>query len=627
MPENGAPPPNGPLHRKSAGQALDDVNLLSIWERMRSNLKKAEEARAVEDKHKANASFDEYIREKIRELEILRKKIQIKERIAELQTRLAELEPRLLKQIEKTKAAKKRHANRVDNLTKEREDSGRRSRQWLDENWGADFDPQVLEDLAIAMSEEAARPIDEESLFWNGVDPDQSILSAASSRPGGRDLETTQDVEEQRRTAIGAGKQTANPLPNGHGPGPQPQPQPEQEDKSKPMEGVIETGSATNGYSHMNGTTSGNPSESPDDAPNSILYNGTPGGTPSGTSNGITNNTTDRTADRITNNTHKAINRGASGTEDGTADSSGANNHLSSVYLTKSHLTNGKLTNGTENGGHSAGGTPSDQSERDVSQPDVLDDSGTDELGRKPRQTRSRKTSSRTRSKSRGRSLGDRGTVRRLTRSRSEGRGRSRSPQRSQSRGRRRSRARSESRTTRGLSSKAHKLTLTIIPPAAPGPDEKGIVEVWSSSGSLIAYVRKDVSEPEPQPQESELQAILRAAPVRHRVMIRRARIITPEMLACIDSTTNTKWISIIKQATGIVHSVPCSNCAKEAGPFQACTILLDDRRRKCGNCEWQKIKCSGASITMGKPGKPKKSTPASTGCDGSGESAFLLTS
>ncbi|KAJ3453803.1 hypothetical protein MRS44_018435 [Fusarium solani] len=80
---------------------------------------------------------------------------------------------------------------------------------------------------------------------------------------------------------------------------------------------------------------------------------------------------------------------------------------------------------------------------------------------------------------------------------------------------------------------------------------------------------------------------------------VRRGRRFNDSHLASIYERTESKgvkWLSCMIQATGEIQSKRCWSCNKNQGAFDDCIIVGGDLFQKCGNCEWNRQRCHGAS-------------------------------
>ncbi|KAL6921592.1 hypothetical protein FSHL1_005561 [Fusarium sambucinum] len=86
---------------------------------------------------------------------------------------------------------------------------------------------------------------------------------------------------------------------------------------------------------------------------------------------------------------------------------------------------------------------------------------------------------------------------------------------------------------------------------------------------------------------------------IRRSVKIRKGRRFNATHLATIYERTEAKgvkWLSCMIQATGEIQSKRCQSCDKNQGAFDDCIIVGGDLYQKCGNCEWNRQGCHGAS-------------------------------
>jgi hypothetical protein len=100
------------------------------------------------------------------------------------------------------------------------------------------------------------------------------------------------------------------------------------------------------------------------------------------------------------------------------------------------------------------------------------------------------------------------------------------------------------------------------------------------------------------QPWNQWVEAI-QNVPVQRPVKIRRGRKFNLDHLSNIYERTEAKgvkWLSCMIQATGTRQRTRCVSCEKNQGAFEECIILGGDLFSKCGNCEWNRQGCHGAS-------------------------------
>lgn len=64
-----------------------------------------------------------------------------------------------------------------------------------------------------------------------------------------------------------------------------------------------------------------------------------------------------------------------------------------------------------------------------------------------------------------------------------------------------------------------------------------------------------------------------------------------------VETKDDIRLLSCIIQATGEIMRRPCDTCKRMRGPFENCISLRHSRVSKCGNCEWNRNGCRGASM------------------------------
>lgn len=90
--------------------------------------------------------------------------------------------------------------------------------------------------------------------------------------------------------------------------------------------------------------------------------------------------------------------------------------------------------------------------------------------------------------------------------------------------------------------------------------------------------------------------------PVKRPVQLRKGRTFTQDHLNSIREN-GVKIVSCMIQASGTVMEQACTYCEKKnQGPFDQCIMVDDDHFRRCGNCEWVRGRCQGASTTFETP-------------------------
>jgi hypothetical protein len=128
----------------------------------------------------------------------------------------------------------------------------------------------------------------------------------------------------------------------------------------------------------------------------------------------------------------------------------------------------------------------------------------------------------------------------------------------------------------------------------APRPENPTdvLVDVIDATGKVIGPVQRI------QPWNQWVEAI-QDKPIQREVKIRRGRRFTQEHLASIyerSEAKGVKWLACMIQATGTVQSKRCVSCDKNQGAFDECIVLGGELFPKCGNCEWNRQGCHGAS-------------------------------
>lgn len=125
-----------------------------------------------------------------------------------------------------------------------------------------------------------------------------------------------------------------------------------------------------------------------------------------------------------------------------------------------------------------------------------------------------------------------------------------------------------------------------------PAEDTDALVNVVDADGNVIGPVQRI------EPWNQWVEAILRL-PIQREVKIRRGRRFDYKHLETIyerSEAKGVKWLSCMIQAIGEVQSKRCTSCDKNQGAFEQCIIVGGDLLQKCGNCEWNRQGCHGAS-------------------------------
>ncbi|OAQ58249.1 hypothetical protein VFPPC_12217 [Pochonia chlamydosporia 170] len=125
------------------------------------------------------------------------------------------------------------------------------------------------------------------------------------------------------------------------------------------------------------------------------------------------------------------------------------------------------------------------------------------------------------------------------------------------------------------------------------------VVSVNDADGSFIGNI-----EPFGKWDDKRVDTILQNAVLRP-VRIRRGRPFDQSHLTAISSQSDPEGVKVIScmiQATGDVMDQRCQYCEKNWGIFEDCVKLKDRSFRRCGNCEWSRKRCRGASLLKAKP-------------------------
>ncbi|RSL40463.1 hypothetical protein CEP54_016111 [Fusarium duplospermum] len=127
---------------------------------------------------------------------------------------------------------------------------------------------------------------------------------------------------------------------------------------------------------------------------------------------------------------------------------------------------------------------------------------------------------------------------------------------------------------------------------AASKPASDIRVDVVDADGNVIGPVERI------EPWNQWVEGI-QELEIRRSVKIRRGRRFNDSHLASIYDRTEAKgvkWLSCMIQATGEIQSKRCSSCNKNQGVFADCIIVGGGLFQRCGNCEWNRQRCHGAS-------------------------------
>lgn len=124
------------------------------------------------------------------------------------------------------------------------------------------------------------------------------------------------------------------------------------------------------------------------------------------------------------------------------------------------------------------------------------------------------------------------------------------------------------------------------------GLDMDKLPKVYNGAGLCVGHVR-------PINLRNHLTMHIQQQPIKRHVQIRQGRNFSAETLETIYEPSDkkgAKWLSCWIQATGDVQQNPCASCTTRQGVFPQCIILDAEGFPRCGNCEWNRQGCSGAS-------------------------------
>lgn len=136
--------------------------------------------------------------------------------------------------------------------------------------------------------------------------------------------------------------------------------------------------------------------------------------------------------------------------------------------------------------------------------------------------------------------------------------------------------------------------------PSTPEDPIPNGIEVYDDSLEFVGRLG-------PTATSNPLTERMMALPIKRSIRIRKGRKFTHEDLESIaqcppDGKKGAKWLSLYIQATGEVQGRPCQSCSRQSGPYQECVILDEEDLPRCGNCEWTKNTCHGASLQGARP-------------------------
>ncbi|KAK3301815.1 uncharacterized protein B0T15DRAFT_487988 [Chaetomium strumarium] len=150
---------------------------------------------------------------------------------------------------------------------------------------------------------------------------------------------------------------------------------------------------------------------------------------------------------------------------------------------------------------------------------------------------------------------------------------------------------------------------MAVAPSQPPSPVNiaSAGVEVLSASGELIGTIQ-------PPDIDNYYMSRLTIRPIKRQLELRPTKKFSAEDLDAVPRPETSdarafKFISLYVQATGEEQARPCADCALNHGPFQGCVMVDDAEFNRCGNCEWNKRRCHGASLEA--PSTSRKPLPS----------------
>ncbi|GAB1321068.1 hypothetical protein MFIFM68171_11278 [Madurella fahalii] len=157
--------------------------------------------------------------------------------------------------------------------------------------------------------------------------------------------------------------------------------------------------------------------------------------------------------------------------------------------------------------------------------------------------------------------------------------------------------------------------------PATPADIPSDAVEVYDESGELVGQLL-------PIDRSNQLVERIMNLPIKRPVRLRKGRKFTAQDLELTrhppaDDKRGAKWLSFYIQATGEVQARPCQGCSINNGLYQECIVVDDGDFPRCGNCEWNKRGCHGASLQSTRPRSRQSASGKSPGKPLSPESSF----
>ena len=138
-------------------------------------------------------------------------------------------------------------------------------------------------------------------------------------------------------------------------------------------------------------------------------------------------------------------------------------------------------------------------------------------------------------------------------------------------------------------------LSRNVSPSPTPGEVMSTPIEIFSGSGDQIGQLQVVAGD-------NYLLGRVVERPVKRPVQIRPGRKFTVSDLEAVPYPESSdargfKLLTFYIQATGEVQEHPCTDCAQNHGLYQGCVMIDDEDFPRCGNCEWNRRRCHGASL------------------------------
>lgn len=127
------------------------------------------------------------------------------------------------------------------------------------------------------------------------------------------------------------------------------------------------------------------------------------------------------------------------------------------------------------------------------------------------------------------------------------------------------------------------------LPSQQPSLEDK-IVAMIDADGTILDKLK--------QPRLSTERTItISSLPVRQPIKFQNTKRFFEETLPSIynfEDGKGTRWLACMIQATGTVQAKRCECCQSHECPFVDCVGVGSHLFSKCGNCEWNGVKCRG---------------------------------